>query len=148
MPGRFSRHRLQKKPLVSDRGMHHGTCYVGIAYRGGGENDPSIPGACATRNPYLASGPCRAVRRNTRRVGRATLCLGVNWDFAEWLGFQITWNDVRKRSSDLEEKFHVTWVSRYDRVWAMMLTLILTSIIDLQMKQKFSWYKLWYTGRY
>ena len=26
MPGRFPRHRLQRKPLVSDPGMHHGTC--------------------------------------------------------------------------------------------------------------------------
>ena len=33
---RFPRHQLQRKPLVSDPGMHHGTCaraaiYAGIA---------------------------------------------------------------------------------------------------------------------
>ena len=35
MPGTFSRHRLQRKPLVSDPDMHHGRCvtvmHVGIA---------------------------------------------------------------------------------------------------------------------
>ena len=59
---RFPRHRLQRKPLVSDAGMHHGTCVThvpwcmsGLLTRGGGENVPGIPSACATRNfTYLA----------------------------------------------------------------------------------------------
>ena len=45
------------KPLVSDHGMHHGTCVTHVSWcmsgsltRGGGENVPGIPGACATRN--------------------------------------------------------------------------------------------------
>ena len=62
---RFPRHRLQKKPLISDPDMHHGTCITHVPWcmsgsltRGGGENDPGIPGACATRNfTYLARGP-------------------------------------------------------------------------------------------
>ena len=61
----FPRHWLQRKQLVSDPGMRHGTCvmYVpwcmsGLLTRGGGENVPSIPGACATRNfTYLVKGP-------------------------------------------------------------------------------------------
>ena len=48
---RFPRHRFQRKPLVSDPGMHHGTCvtharaviHVGIATHGGGENVTGIP---------------------------------------------------------------------------------------------------------
>ena len=40
---RFSRHRLQRKPLVSDHGIYHGTCVTS-----GGENVLDIPGACAT----------------------------------------------------------------------------------------------------
>ena len=28
---RFPRHRLQRKPLVSDPGMHHGTCVTHVA---------------------------------------------------------------------------------------------------------------------
>ena len=62
---RFPRHRLQRKPLVSDPGMHHGTCVPhglwcipGSLTPSGGENVPDIPGACATRNfTYLARGP-------------------------------------------------------------------------------------------
>ena len=53
----FPRHRLQRKPLVSDPDMHHGTCVTHVPWcmsgsltRGGGENVPGIPGACATRN--------------------------------------------------------------------------------------------------
>ena len=61
---RFPRHRLQKqkKALVSNPGMHHGTCVTHVPWcmsgslsRGGGENVPGIPGACATHNfMYLA----------------------------------------------------------------------------------------------
>ena len=62
----FPRHRLLRKPLVSDPGMHHGTCVTHVTWcmsgsptRGGGENVPGIPGACATRNiAYLVRGLC------------------------------------------------------------------------------------------
>ena len=54
---RFPRHRLLRKPLVSDPGMHHGTCVTHVPWCmsgsltcGGGANVPSITGACATRN--------------------------------------------------------------------------------------------------
>ena len=64
---RFPRHRLQRKPLVSDPGMHHGTCFTHVPWcksgsltRGGGKKVPGIPGACATRNfPHLVRGPWR-----------------------------------------------------------------------------------------
>ena len=51
----FFRHRLQRKPLVSDPGMHHGTCVTDVPWcmsgsltHGCGEYVPGIPGACAT----------------------------------------------------------------------------------------------------
>ena len=54
---RFPRHRLQRKPLVSDPGMHNGTCVTHVPWcmlgsltRSCGENAPGIPGACATHN--------------------------------------------------------------------------------------------------
>ena len=54
---RFPRHRLQRKPLVSDPGMHHGSCVMhapwcisGSLTRGVGENVPGIPGACESHN--------------------------------------------------------------------------------------------------
>ena len=45
----FLRHRLQRKPLVSDSDMHHGRCMPGSPTRGDRENVPGIPGACASR---------------------------------------------------------------------------------------------------
>ena len=50
----FPRRRFQRKPLVSDSDMHHGTCVTHVPWcmsgsltRGDGENVPGIPGACA-----------------------------------------------------------------------------------------------------
>ena len=50
----FPRRRFQRKPLVSDPGMHHGTCVTHVPWcmsgsptRGDRENVPGIPGACA-----------------------------------------------------------------------------------------------------
>ena len=66
MSGTLPHHRLQRKPLVSDPGMNHGTCVTHVPWcmsrsltRGGEENVPGIPGACATRKfTYLARRPC------------------------------------------------------------------------------------------
>ena len=62
---RCPRHRFQRKPLDSDPAMHHGTCATHVPWcvsgsltRGGRENVPGKPGACATRNfVYLVRGP-------------------------------------------------------------------------------------------
>ena len=50
----FPRRRIQRKPLVSDPGMPHGTCVTHVPWGmsgsltcGDGENVPGIPGACA-----------------------------------------------------------------------------------------------------
>ena len=50
----FPRCRFQRKPLVSDPGMHHGTCVTHVSWCmsgsltcGDGENVPGIPSACA-----------------------------------------------------------------------------------------------------
>ena len=63
--GDVFRQRIQKKPLISDPDRHHGTWVAHVPWsmsgslvRGGGENVPGIPGACATRNfTYLVRGP-------------------------------------------------------------------------------------------
>ena len=88
---RFPRHRLQSKPLVSDPGMHHGTCVTHVPWcmsgsltRGGGENVPGIPGACATRNfTYLARGPW---------------LVDITWANAEVLSFGSLETNFRKYS--------------------------------------------------
>ena len=61
----FPRHRLQRKLLVNDPGMHHDTCVTHVPWcmsgsltSGGGENVPGIPSACATHSfAYLVRGP-------------------------------------------------------------------------------------------
>ena len=58
-------HRIQRKPLVSDSGMHHGTCVTHVPWCmsgsptcSDGENVLGVPGACSTRNfAYLVRGP-------------------------------------------------------------------------------------------
>ena len=64
--GRFPRHKLQMKPLVSDPGMHHGTW-------DGGENIPDIPGACASRKfTCLVRGPYQYISKDLRRRRKRT----------------------------------------------------------------------------
>ena len=84
----FQRHRLQRKPPVSDPGMHHCTCDTyapwcmsGSVTRDGGENVLGIPGACATNNfSYLTKGPWSGVCLVTSLVACA-------WDriYAQWI---------------------------------------------------------------
>ena len=62
---RFRRHRFLRNSLVSDPGMHQGTCVThapwwmtGYLTRCGGESVPGIPDACAILNfSHLARGP-------------------------------------------------------------------------------------------
>ena len=83
MPATLFRHWLQRKLLVSDSGMHHGTCVThmpwcmsGSLTRGGGENVSGIPGACATRKfTHLVRGPlveptlkCRSVNSTQTHI--------------------------------------------------------------------------------
>ena len=72
---RFLRHRFQRKPLVNDLNIHHGTCVTHVPWcmsgsltHGGWKNlVPGIPWACTARNfAYLVSGPCQA--RFTRNL--------------------------------------------------------------------------------
>ena len=66
---RFPRHRLQREPPDSEPGIHRGTCVTHVLWcmsgsliRGGRENVPSIPGACATHNfTYLVRGPLTSI---------------------------------------------------------------------------------------
>ena len=98
---RFSRHRLKRKPLVSDLGMHPGTCVTHVPWCtpgsptcGGGENVPGIPGACATPNfTYLARGPLMGSRSHGRAAAGVILHAPSQWEMAlhcntisHWLG--------------------------------------------------------------
>ena len=88
----FPRHRFQRKPLVSDPGMHHGTCETHVSWCmsgsltcGGGENVPGIPGACATHNfTYLARDPCQTVAPSC--VLRACRCFPMSFQSSSGIG--------------------------------------------------------------
>ena len=75
---RFPRHRLQRKPLVRDHGMHHGPCVTrvprcmsGSLNRGGGENAPDFHGACATcKFTYLVRDPPSPTRSTSASTAK------------------------------------------------------------------------------
>ena len=87
---RFSRHRLKRKPLVSDPGMHHGTCVTHVPWcmsgsltSCGGENVPGITGACATRNfTYLTRGPFITMVYILQLSCSTPLCIAWPFDYA------------------------------------------------------------------
>ena len=105
MPATFSRHRLQRQPLVSDPGTHQGTCVAHVPWcmsgsltRGVGENVPGIPGACTTRNfTYLVRGPW-PWSKHAVAVNRGWGCSEMVRLFAQWVACQcsvlkrITWD--------------------------------------------------------
>ena len=72
---RIRRHQLERKPLVSDPGMHYGTCMTHVPWcmsgsltRCAGENVPGIAGRCATLNfTHLARGPNEQMSRKAGR---------------------------------------------------------------------------------
>ena len=79
---RVPHHWLQRKTLVSEPDMHHGTCVTHVPWcmsgsltHGGGEIVPGIPGACATSIfTYLVTRPCGYPSLSTKRVGIAIRC--------------------------------------------------------------------------
>ena len=95
---RYPRQRLQKKPLVSDPSMHHGTCDThvpccmsGSLNRGGGENFPDIPSARTTRNlTYLARGP-------------------LTWNGISVQGTDFTWKSSSLRAGQMAAVLQMTF---------------------------------------
>ena len=68
--------QLQRKPLVSNPVMHHGTyithlprCMSGSLSHGGGKNFPGIPSTCTTRSfTNLARGPSPLTRTILKKL--------------------------------------------------------------------------------
>ena len=82
----FPRRWLQRKLLVSDPGMHDGTCVTHVPWcmlgslaSCGGENVPGIPGACTSNFPYLARGPC--TQRSISEIPQCTWPISHNASF-------------------------------------------------------------------
>ena len=111
---RFPRHRQQRKPLVSDPDMHHGTCVTHVPWcisgslaRGGREKVSGIPRACATRNVmHLARGPwqCNVLHMQIIFIGRNTI--------SEFLcdndGMRL-WDNWLSESKEFANCIIVTW---------------------------------------
>ena len=92
----FRRHRLHGKPLVSDPGIHYGTCVTHVPWcisgslsSGGGENVHSISGACATRNfTHLVRGPFPCWYR---QCGHLVFFMGeYTYHFTECMATNVT----------------------------------------------------------
>ena len=123
---RFPRHRLQRKPLVSDPGIHHGTCVTHVPWcmsgsltGCGGENVPSIPSACATRNlGYLVRGPCHRVHvwGTTAVVYENTFIWAMKrcWQkFANWSKMKMNFRNALQ--------FSLQWISTQNSEWVIQL---------------------------
>ena len=101
---RFPRHRFQRKPLVSDPGIHHGTYVTHVTWymsgsltRGGGENVPGIPGACATcnftclaRGLWLHECPVLCPRSTRLCLGDSIASLIVRWQMTTLIQRSLT----------------------------------------------------------
>ena len=116
------RRQFQRKPLVSDPGMHHGTCVTHVPWCmsgsltcDDGENVPGIPGACAPailRIWQEAHGDARSPGANIHSIGSDKEC----WDnFAEMaLLWAFNWHE------------RLEWRDKYIPIW--YVNRIITSV--------------------
>ena len=81
----FPRRRFQRKLLVSDPGMHHGTCVTHVPWCmsgsltcGDGENVPGIPGACAPAILRIWQEAHKKRSLDITRMNRSICCLFTN----------------------------------------------------------------------
>ena len=79
----FPHRRFRSKSLVSDPGMHHGTCVTHVPWcmsgsliRSDGENVPGIPGACA---PAIL----RIWQEAHTDAGKPVLLAIIDWHFIQ-----------------------------------------------------------------
>ena len=88
----FPRGRLQRKLLVSDLDMHHGTCVTHVPWcmsgsltYGGGENVPGIPGACAPVILRICQ-EAHAVTLQVNKLFNNIICLFIptDWHHFDW----------------------------------------------------------------
>ena len=111
---RFPRHRLQRKLLVNDPGMHHGTCVTHVPWcmsgsltSGGGENVPGIPGVCATRNfTYLGRGPWSYVHDVSKAMHK------IN----QWYASRACWEGLKHLFIGVDNS-HVTRLQESTRLF-------------------------------
>ena len=122
MPGTFCRHRLQRKPLVSDPGMHYGTCVTHVQLcislplaRGGGKNVPGNPQFYVSGKRPITR--CfRATHGNRNRLLTRFVTRLCHWMF---LGFR-----------QLGSSISIPTVRLRDTVWHISLFCTIQCILD------------------
>ena len=101
---RFPRHRCQRKLLVSDPDMHHGTCVTHVPWcmsgslnRGGG-GKRSRHSRRMRNSQFYVSGkrPMAGMRLTRDKWWQATTDLGVSFVADLWLIFKLSYNDIGK----------------------------------------------------
>ena len=116
---RFPRHWFQRKLLVSDPGMYHGTCVTHVPWCmsgsltcGGGENVPGIPGARATRNiAYLARGPLPGCFLIVSQTLQQTICSEIETKFQH---FPFMKNNLKISSANWQSR--LSWLQCIYRI--------------------------------
>ena len=99
----FPCRRFQGNPLISDPGMHHGTCVTHVPWCmsgsltcGNGENVPGIPGACA---PAILS---------IWQEAHGIALYEINWCLSSMRNDSTTC-DISMRRNDLKWKYMFTF---------------------------------------
>ena len=137
---RFPCHRLQRTPLLSDPGMHHGTCvthvpwYVsGSLIRCGGENVLGIPGACATRNfTYLVRDPwlSQYVYSDSHTgLARSLYTIRAVFIFWEWLYNLVIMFDITWRYSHCSKEVRGSTTHWFLYHWRVCGVTMITSLL-------------------
>ena len=118
---RFPRNWLQMRPLVSESGMHHDTCFTHVPWcmsgsltHGGWENVPSIPGACATRNfTHLARGPCYKIQHSRLHISWDILSIGNKQEAQSMFALEPKWQVKIKKDhlSDISVNYRAILIS-------------------------------------
>ena len=122
--GNVSPHRrIQRKPRVSDPGMHHGTCVThvpwcmsGLLTRGGGENVPGISGACASailRIWQEAHGRMSQDVTGYCEIRGDIMGSEVFRGYSDRQSFEICWQSIRSSNPTMYGKWYLhlhTWI--------------------------------------
>ena len=128
LPGTFSRHRLQRKPLVSDPGMYHGTwCMSGLLTRSDRENVPGIPGAYANcTSTYLARSCIQQVVGPPNHKYIYIFLSFPRWHCDDTSGFNHTsWKTRTHLSYTIKIILPVTWETKWCRSCVAMIVIII-----------------------
>ena len=132
---RSPRRRFQRKPLVSDPGMHHGTCVTHVSWCmsgsltcGDGEKVPGISGACAPTILRIWQEAHYSVFKIYSFSGSNRRILRKPWRATGWHnGFAVTHQNEKNNLVPMSSG----WLSYSNYVMRMTYSSILCHLDDL-----------------